>query len=160
MPRPPRSHNPRSGKGNGEGSRSPEDQKRPYRQTAIIDDFDTLPAMLAGFAGSGVDTCSSAPAMAPSRPFDKLAEAKPFARLPRLVLLPHGTTNMSAADLGLGITSLDEQARLITEPVAFPARRKAPARDRARRNARDGQIRHGMFVGAGVLEGTRCCRRR
>lgn len=155
--------NPRSGKGSGKGLALAERIRNARTaQTAIIDDFDTLPAMLAGFAGSGVDTLFISSGDGTIQAIlTELAEAKPFARLPRLVLLPHGTTNMSAADLGLGITSLDEQARLITDRVALANATEKRQRATVRvANARDGQIRHGMFVGAGVpCEGTRFCQK-
>ena len=153
--------NPRSGKASGKGLALAERIANACTaETAIIEDFAALPAMLAGFAGSGVDTLFISSGDGTIQAIlTELAEHRPFPRLPRLVLLPHGTTNMSAADLGLRITSLDEQARLITDREALAAATQKRLRPTVRvANARDGQIRHGMFVGAGVpCQGTRFC---
>lgn len=153
--------NPRSGKGGGKGLALAERVAHDHTaETVIIDDFDALPDILAGLAAGAVDTLFISSGDGTIQAIlTELAEGRPFARLPRLVLLPHGTTNMSAADLGLGITSLDEQARLIADCAALAAATEMRLRPSVRvANARDGKIRHGMFVGAGVpCDGTRFC---
>ena len=85
----------------------------------------------------------------------QIGERHPFRHLPRLSLLPHGTTNLTAADLGFRSRSIETQADFI--------RRLAPADLRARHTIRcvnpgDGKARHGMFVGTGaVATGTLFC---
>jgi diacylglycerol kinase (ATP) len=88
----------------------------------------------------------------------ELAERQPFKTPPRLGLLAHGTTNMTAADLGLRVAKPNEQAAFIAAnrigEVAERATVKAV-------NPRDGKPRHGMFLGAGaVAQATRFTQRR
>jgi len=153
--------NPRSGKASGKGlALADRIGNAPAAETAIIDDFDALPAMLAGLAARGVQTLFISSGDGTIQAIlTELAEHRPFPRLPQIVLLPHGTTNMSAGDVGLGIASLDEQARLITDREALAAATERRLRHTVHvANARDGHIRHGMFVGAGVpCAGTRFC---
>ena len=77
-----------------------------------------------------------------------LAERRPFASLPRLALLPHGTTNMTAADLGFHHRSLAAQADFIRELKHTDLRARPTVRCV---NPRDGSPRHGMFVGCGAV---------
>ena len=77
-----------------------------------------------------------------------LAEKNIFPALPRICLLPHGTTNMTAADIGYTTRSISAQAAFITSPVAHDLRRRPTVRAI---NPRDGQVRHGMFLGTGAV---------
>ena len=87
----------------------------------------------------------------------ELAERKPFKVIPRLSLLPHGTTNMTAADLGFPYRALQAQADYITRLEAKQLRERPTLRVV---NPRDGRPRHGMFLGTGAAsEATLFCQR-
>ena len=83
----------------------------------------------------------------------------PPERWPLLALLPHGSTNMTAADIGLKVKKVADQQALIrargwrrndARIVRRPTVRVA--------NTAQGAL-HGMFIGAGVLaEATLYCR--
>jgi diacylglycerol kinase family enzyme len=86
-----------------------------------------------------------------------LAERKPFKVIPRLSLLPHGTTNMTAADLGFPHRGLQAQADYIMRLEAKQLRERPTLRVV---NPRDGRPRHGMFLGTGAAsEATLFCQR-
>jgi len=85
----------------------------------------------------------------------QIAERKLFKNLPRLALLPHGTTNMTAADLGFRRKNLQAQADFILNPLTGETRTRPTLRVA---NPRDGQPRHGMFLGTGaVWKATKFC---
>jgi len=84
-----------------------------------------------------------------------IAEGGHFARPPQLCILPHGTTNMTAADLGFQRRSIAEQAAFIAnpDPQQITERRAIRVLDAA-----DGRVRQGMFLGTGaVAQATRQC---
>jgi len=76
-----------------------------------------------------------------------------------LCLLPHGTTNMTAADLGFGIKSLQGQADFIIAAGAGAAPKDVRSRPTVKvANPADAMVRHGMFLGTGAAwQGTRFC---
>lgn len=84
-----------------------------------------------------------------------IAERSPFASQPNIILLPHGTTNLSANDVGFRSHALEAQASFM--------RSLAPQDVTSRNTIRclnpgDGKLRHGMFVGTGaVAHATRYC---
>ena len=78
----------------------------------------------------------------------ELGERNPFATLPQLCLLAHGTTNMTAADIGFTARSLSAQAAFLRAPKITRAVSRAALRIA---NPADGQPRHGMFLGAGAV---------
>ena len=65
-----------------------------------------------------------------------------------LALLPHGTTNMTAADLGFRIRSVEAQAQFLADPRPRILRARPTLRVV---NPRDGRPRHGMFLGTGAV---------
>ena len=84
-----------------------------------------------------------------------LAESGRFKKLPRLCLLPHGTTNMTAADLGFRHKSIEEQAIFIASPQPQEIKRRNTLRVV---NPKGRSPLHGMFFGTGaVAEATRYC---
>jgi hypothetical protein len=86
-----------------------------------------------------------------------LAEKRMFSALPRLCLLPHGSTNMTAADLGFGRRSIAAQASFIVNQNVMELRARPTLRVA---NPADGLVRHGMFLGTGALAAaTRYCQR-
>ena len=142
--------NPGSGRGSGKGlalARKLETRGGPY--VRVLERFEQLPIVLDDFAKIGVsDLFISSGDGTIQAVQTELAERKPFASLPRLCLLPHGTTNMTAADLGFRRRNLDALASFITDPqpnvlVQRPTLRAA--------NPRDAKPRHGMFLGTGAI---------
>ncbi len=153
--------NPRSGKKSGKGLALAEKLNRSSAaRVVVIDDFAALPAILASLAVEGVDTLFISSGDGTIQAIQtELAERNPFAFLPRLALLPHGTTNMTAADLGFGMKDIDAQARVIADPEALLAINEIRHRPTLRiANPRDGRVRHGMFIGAGAIwQATKFC---
>ena len=86
-----------------------------------------------------------------------IAEGNMFSTMPRLALLPHGTTNMTAADLGFRQKSVDAQANYMRELSTGRTSQRPTLRAV---NPADGRPRHGMFLGTGaVSEATLFCQR-
>jgi diacylglycerol kinase (ATP) len=84
-----------------------------------------------------------------------LAESGKCNALPRLCLLPHGTTNMTAADLGFRRKNIAEQAAFIADVTPSDVRSRHTVRVV---NPKDRGPLHGMFFGTGaVSEATRYC---
>lgn len=129
-------------------------------RVAVIECFGDLPGILRDFASAGVETLFiSAGDGTVHAVQTELAERNPFAKLPRLALLPHGTTNMTAAELGLKASGGERQAAIIAEIGSGrpPAILKTRPTVRVA-NPADGRVRHGMFLGTGALSrATRFC---
>ena len=153
--------NPKSGKGQRKGIILADKLKsHDDVDIVVLDRFeDLLPSLeRMGAAGVSVLFISSGDGTIQQIQTD-LAERGMFEELPALVLLPHGTTNMNAADVGLGIKDLDEQARIIADAGYREKRLIRKVRHTVRvANPADGRPRHGMFVGTGsVWRGTVFC---
>lgn len=149
--------NPKSGKSSGKGLALSEKLKSaPNVAVRVIDAFEKLPRYLDELAAAGVtDLFISSGDGTIQAIQTELAERKPFAALPRLALLPHGTTNMTAADLGFRHRNLEAQATFIANPAGGETRDRHTLRAA---NPRDGAPRHGMFLGTGaVSEATLYC---
>lgn len=87
----------------------------------------------------------------------EIAERLAPGFFPRLALLAHGTTNMTAADLGFRNRSVKVQADFIAHREARLLRQRPTLRAA---NPRDGKARHGMFLGTGaVWQGTVFCQK-
>ena len=109
--------NPRSGKSSGKGL-ALAGMLRPIGNVSIkiIDRFDMIEGLVDELATEGVTDLFISSGDGTIQAIQTiLAERKPFTRLPRLGLLPHGTTNMTAADLGFHHRSLAAQADFIRE---------------------------------------------
>lgn len=153
--------NPKSGKESGSGLKLAAMLKgKPEVHVEVIEDFGALPAIMERLAQAQVDTVfiSSGDGTVQAIQTD-IAERGLFAAQPRLSLLPHGTTNMTAADLGFGERDLAAQALFIEasglRDIAADVRVRPTVRVV---NPRDGQTRHGMFLGTGaVWQGTKFC---
>ena len=146
--------NPRSGKGSKKGlALAAKLAGEKNAVVRVLDEFGQLSGHIDDMAAGGVDTVfvSSGDGTVQAI-LTEIAERQPFTRLPALCLLPHGTTNMTAADLGLKIKNIDEQAAFIA--ATGRGEHKAKTRRRATvriANPRDGKPRHGMFVGTGAV---------
>lgn len=153
--------NPTSGRGSGKGlalARSL--QGKPGVEVCIIERFGDLPGILARLAARGADTLFISSGDGTIQAIQtELAERSPFVRPPRLALIAHGTTNMTAADLGIGIAAPGVLASLIADPQRLAGLTQVRTRPTLRiANPRDGRVRHGMFAGAGaVWQATRYC---
>lgn len=122
----------------------------------VLERFGQLEAFLGEMASQGVsELFISSGDGTIQEILTHLAENSPFAARPNIILLPHGTTNLSANDVGFRNTSIAAQADFM---------RRLEARDVTTRhtirclNPGDGKLRHGMFVGTGaVAVATRYC---
>jgi diacylglycerol kinase (ATP) len=151
--------NPQSGKSSGKGLSLVEMLKgNAAISTRVLEKFEQLPGFLDEFAGDGVtDLFISSGDGTIHAIQTELAERKPFKAIPRLSLLPHGTTNMTAADLGFRFKALRAQADFISNLEAKQLRERPTLRVV---NPRDGSPRHGMFLGTGATsEATLFCQR-
>lgn len=149
--------NPKSGKSSGKGLALAEKLKSvPGASVRIIEEFRKLPGYLDELAADGVTELFISSGDGTIQAIQtELAERMPFKTLPRLALLPHGTTNMTAADLGFRHRNLAAQAAFIASPTGGEARSRHTLRAA---NPRDGLARHGMFLGTGaVSEATLYC---
>ena len=151
--------NPSSGRSSGKGLSLAEMLKsNTLVSTRILEKFEQLPGFLDEFASAGVtDLFISSGDGTIQALQTELAERKPFNTIPRLGLLPHGTTNMTAADLGFRFKTLQAQADYIAHLEAKQVRERPTLRAA---NPRDGRPRHGMFLGTGATsEATLFCQR-
>jgi hypothetical protein len=151
--------NPISGKSSGKGLVLADKLRHNINvPVKVLERFEQLPLFLNDMASAGVTDLfiSSGDGTIQAIQTD-LAERRPFASLPRLGLLPHGTTNMTAADLGFRPRSVEAQAAFIANPAPKDLRERPTVRAA---NPRDGKPRHGMFLGTGaVAEATLYCQR-
>lgn len=151
--------NPRAGQGKGKGPALAERLNHDASVSlARLDDFAALEGHLRRFAAEGVSHLFISSGDGTIQAIQTLlAENAIFPARPALGLLPHGTTNMTAADLGFRSRDLDAQAHFIrslniTRTSTRPTLRIA--------NPADGRPRHGMFMGTGaVSEATLYCQR-
>jgi diacylglycerol kinase (ATP) len=126
--------------------------------TRVLESFEQLPGILDDFANDGVtDLFISSGDGTVHAIQTELAERKPFEATPRLCILPHGTTNMIAADLGLRFKNLQTQADYITRLEARDVRERLALRIV---NPADNKPRQGMCLGTGAAaEATLFCQR-
>ena len=141
--------NPRSGRSSGRGLALAEKLAGAHVPVKVLHSFKQLPQFLDEFAQEGITDLfiSSGDGTIQAIQTD-LAERKPFATLPRLALLSHGTTNMTAADLGFRHRGIDAQANFIKNLQPTDLRQRPTLRAA---NPRDGKPRHGMFLGTGAV---------
>ena len=149
--------NPSSGKASGKGLALAEKLRGNASVTvAVLERFEQIGSFVDGMARDGVsDLFISSGDGTIQEILTHIAERKPFDRQPRLSLLPHGTTNLTAADLGLRHRAIAAQAEFMRSlaPHVFKPRPTIRCA-----NPGDGRVRHGMFVGTGaVAMGTLYC---
>ena len=145
--------NPRAGKLSGKGLKLMEalGSKSCVSQT-LLNDFSDLEPALRQFAAEGVTTLAISSGDGTIQAIQTLlAETDIFAQTPRLMLLPHGTTNMTAADLGVTTRNIKKLAAILqsTPALAGAETRIRPTLRIA--NPADGRPRHGMFTGTGAI---------
>lgn len=149
--------NPRAGKSSGKGL-ALVDKLRSDKTISVkvLERFEQLPQFLDDLASEGVtDLFISSGDGTIHAIQSELAERRPFATLPRLSLLSHGTTNLTAADLGFRQRNIQAQADFIKTLQPTDLRHRPTVRAV---NPKDGKPRHGMILGAGaVSEATYFC---
>jgi diacylglycerol kinase (ATP) len=150
--------NPKAGRGRGKGLALAEmlKQKPSDADVVVLQNFGQVEPTLARFAANGVTDLFISSGDGTIQFIQTwLAESGQFKTLPRLCLLPHGTTNMTAADLGFRRTSITDQAAFIAnvQPHALRSRHSVRVA-----NPKGRGPLHGMFFGTGaVAEATRYC---
>ena len=142
--------NPRSGKSSGKGLALAEKLRGdPGISVRVLERWEQLNPFIDGLAADGVsDLFISSGDGTIQEIQTQLAERRPFAQLPRLALLPHGTTNLTASDLGFRYRSIDAQAAFMRDLRPGDLRARPTLRCA---NPRDGKPRHGMFIGTGAV---------
>ena len=142
--------NPASGRSSGKGMALADELRRSSQvPVRVLNDFSQIESHLEDLAKAGVTELFLSGGDGTVQAVQTiLAERSPFAALPRVGLLPHGTTNMTAATLGFRRRGAGELAAFLRHPVASeivtcPTLRVA--------NPRDGTVRHGMFLGTGAV---------
>lgn len=142
--------NPASGRSNGKGiALAGMLRSARHVEVRVLDDFTALECQLGSLASAGVtDLFISAGDGTVQAIQTILAERSPFAALPRLGLFAHGTTNMTAANLGFRRRGLAAQAAFIRDPRPCAIADRPTLRAA---NPRDGRPRHGMFLGTGAV---------
>lgn len=149
--------NPLSGKGNGKGQALVEKLKGDSSMTVrVIDHFEQLSSFVEDMARDEVsDLFISSGDGTIQEILTQIAERGLFRKQPRISLLPHGTTNLTAADLGLRHRSIEAQAQFMRSNARHDLQRRPTIRCA---NPGDGKVRHGMFVGTGAVSlGTLFC---
>lgn len=127
-----------------------------HRETQGVED---IPEVLQSMARAGVDTLViNGGDGTVAAVLGELLESRTFTNLPRIALLPAGTANMSAGDVGVR-GGLRRAARHLLDWSRSPPSEQAAAAQAERSLLRlvsaDGRVRHGMFLGAGaVISGT------
>lgn len=151
--------NPRSGKSSGHGLALAEKLRGTASvHTEVLQQFSDLTPALHRLAESGVtDLFISSGDGTIQAIQTEIAERNVFPNMPRLALLPHGTTNMTAADVGFRRKTIDAQADYVACMEPGETRERPTLRAV---NPADGKPRHGMFLGTGaVSEATLFCQR-
>ena len=141
--------NPSSGKSSGKGLALAAKLRRdPGVSVRVLERWEQLNTFIDEFAAEGVSDLFISSGDGTIQAIQtELAERRPFAHLPRLALLPHGTTNMTAADLGFRHRSIEAQAQFMRNLQPTDLRSRSTLRAV---NPRDGKPRHGMFLGTGA----------
>ncbi len=151
--------NPKSGRGNGKGVALVDAlSQAPHMSIRVLDRFEQITGVIDEMARDEVsDLFISSGDGTIQEILTQIAERRPFRKLPRISLLPHGTTNLTAADLGLRKGTIAAQAAFMQNlrPNVLKPRHTIRCA-----NPGDGKVRHGMFVGTGaVAEATLYCQR-
>ena len=149
--------NPLSGRGNGKGQ-ALADRLRGDSNVSlhVLERFEHLEDVVAGMAREHVtDLFISSGDGTVQAILTQIAERGGFPMLPRIGILPHGTTNLSANDLGFKAHSIEAQADFVRNLSVTTVAKRNTIRCV---NPGDGKVRHGMFVGTGAIAvATRHC---
>jgi hypothetical protein len=137
----------------------------PNAQHAVLEKITDIPAILDGFAAIGIDVVAVAGGDGTVQAvLTAIYGRRPFQRVPMLAVLPRGTTNMTAADIGLPRQGdrdlLGSLGRLL---AASPAELETASVETRRilraENVLDREPQYGMFFGgAGICRAIEACR--
>jgi len=125
-----------------------------HAETEFLEDFSTLNQIISRLAEKQCDHLAISGGDGTIQAvLTQLAEGRPFKQQPTLVLLPHGTTNMTAKDAG--IASLRKASRLIAH-ICDHGTSNLPGETVKRHtikiaNPADGVPVHGMYFGWGAV---------
>jgi diacylglycerol kinase (ATP) len=149
--------NPRAGRGRGKGlalAAQLRDDKA--IEITILEKFENLFPALQNVATKGTERLFISSGDGTIHAIQSwLGENLSQAKQPQLCLLPHGTTNMTAADLGFRNRNIAQQATFIRGTTAKEVRSRHTVRVV---NPRDRAPLHGMFFGTGAIpKATRYC---
>ena len=144
--------NPRSSAAGKRGRHLAEEaSKRSGILVESVEDFADLPDILGTFAAKNVSTLFISSGDGTVQAIQTLLAENPiFERLPTLALLPHGTTNMTAATLGCHVRGRSAIADLAENPGSAAVKTRHTVR--IANPAGRGPL-HGMFVGCGAIRG-------
>ncbi len=128
----------------------------------VLGTIADLPEILRGFAARDVGVLAVAGGDGTVQAvLTELYGRRPFAQLPRLVVVPRGMTNMIAADVGLRRRGLKGLHRLIAADAETLERACVTRRILKLENALDRPPQYGMFFGgAGITRAIEACRRK
>jgi len=149
--------NPLAGRGNGKGQALADTLKGDAGISLhLLERFEHLEGVIDDMARDRVtDLFISSGDGTIQEILTLIAERGGFPVLPRICLLPHGTTNLSANDLGFRSSSIAAQAHFVRNLNATALVSRNTIRCA---NPGDGKVRHGMFVGTGAIAvATRHC---
>ena len=145
--------NPKSGGANRKGLELAAMLEGSGAQVHVLEEFARLPEILDECAAAGIEALFISSGDGTIQEIQtRIAEDGRFTAPPALCLLPHGSTNMTAADIGFRARSLRAQRDFIQ----FSGWRATSARSTTRPTVRianpaDGRPRHGMFLGGGAI---------
>lgn len=151
--------NPQSGRGRGKGLALAEKLKDQKTISLwLLNGFSELVPAIRNAASQNVDRLFISSGDGTVHAIQTwLAENLPHDRLPQLCLLPHGTTNMTAADLGFRDKNLSRQASFILGGTPDKTALRSTVKVL---NPQSAKPLHGMFFGTGAIaEATRYCQR-
>jgi len=128
---------------------------------AVLEDITDIAEILRDFARRKVDVVAIAGGDGTVQAvLTELYGKRPFETLPLLAVVPRGTTNMIAADVGLKRRGLDGLAKLLEAAAAGEIEAACVTRRILRlENALDRDPQYGMFFGAaGITRAIDVCR--
>ena len=119
-----------------------------------------IPQALRDFAQQGVEVVAiNGGDGTTAQVFSALIEQRPFAELPSVIMLPGGTTNMNAGDVGLRGKLKHAVRSMVDWAATGSGRIQHLSRPILRiEGALDGEVVHGMCFGAGtIIRGIEYC---
>ncbi|MGI9372334.1 MAG: diacylglycerol kinase family protein [Hyphomicrobiales bacterium] len=135
---------------------------KPGLRSELLENFDDLPEILRDYAESGISTIFISSGDGTVQAIQSLlGENNWYETLPRLALLPHGSTNMNALTLGFRTSDISRVLEIAASESYLARATNIKQRHTVRVvNPADKPPQHGMFVGAGTIcEATRYCQK-
>ncbi len=138
-----------SGRGNGKGQALAEHlQNAEHINLCVLDNFSAFTPGLDQMAKDGVtDLFVSSGDGTVQAALTHVVQSGRWAERPRICILPHGTTNLSAGDIGFQRRAISAQAAFIT---SLPQAKTKTRHSLHVINPKTGGPRHGLTFGAGA----------